>query len=216
MIAWIVAVLLIKDVKDRRLVVIAGVIPDIDAILLLVNEELFYEYHHTIGHSFLFGIPLALLFSAKAKQRFPVFFGCMAAFSLHILADYFGSNWPIPLLYPLSSIEVSSAGYLSYYTMYSIINPLTAIVSMLTIFLIIWMKEISPFEFISQKLDRRLVGLYTYPLKYRCGRCPTLALFSCDRCSRKICWEHMGSVWKGMCVECMKGGDETGPKEKEL
>ena len=72
-----------------------------------------------------------------------------------IIADYFGSNWPIPLLYPLSDIELTSAGYISYQTMYGVINPLVTGIAFILIFIIIWSKERSPFEFLSASLDRK-------------------------------------------------------------
>jgi len=203
MLAWIIAVLFVRELRDRRLVVIAGVIPDIDAILLLVNEDLFYEYHHTIGHSFVFGIPLALLFCVFAKNKVQVLLGSLGTFSVHLIADYFGSNWPIPLLYPLSNIEFTSAGYISYQTMYGVINPLTALVAFALILVIIWVREQSPFEFLSGALDSKLVGLYIYPMKYRCTYCSTLALFACDQCGAKVCWGHMGSKWEWTCSECL-------------
>ena len=58
MIAWLIAILFLKELKDRRLVVFIGVVPDIDGIFYLFNQELYYEYHHTIGHSYIFGIVL--------------------------------------------------------------------------------------------------------------------------------------------------------------
>jgi inner membrane protein len=223
LVAWILAILLIKDVRDRRLVVIAGVIPDIDAIFLLLNEDLFYEFHHTIGHSFVFGIPLALLFAAvsrdttannhhiKQYQSFPsrfrarVFLACLGTFSLHLLADYYGSNWPVPLFWPFSGYEVTAAEFISYQTMYGIINPVVAALTVLIVIILIFVKESTPLEFISKKLDDRLVGFYVYPIKYRCHQCPTLALFACEMCGEKACWEHMGSIrrwgsWK--CGNC--------------
>ena len=216
MLAWIIAVLFVRELRDRRLVVVAGVIPDIDAILLLVSEDLFYQYHHTLGHSFVFGIPLALLFCAHAKNRVRVLLGSLGTFSVHLIADYFGSNWPIPLLYPLSDIELTSAGYISYQTMYGVINPLVTGIAFILIFIIIWSKERSPFEFLSASLDRKLVGFYVYPLKYRCAYCQTLALFACERCARKVCWEHMGSIREWRCNECLEvvHPDSTHPDRK--
>ena len=38
MLAWLVAVMISKNVNDRRLIVIAGVIPDIDGIFILFDQ----------------------------------------------------------------------------------------------------------------------------------------------------------------------------------
>lgn len=202
MMAWIIATLLLKDLRDRRLVIIAGVIPDIDAILLLVNVDLFFKYHHTIGHSFVFAIPLVICFSLVAKDRVRVLVGGLVVFSLHIIADYFGSNWPISILYPISDYSITSAGYISYHMMYGVIDPIAAGVVLLIVFILIVKLERSPLEFISGPNDRRLVGLYINPIKYRCHRCPTLALFTCKSCEKKVCWEHMGPLKEWMCDEC--------------
>ena len=40
MIAWLVAILILKDANDRRLAVIAGVVPDIDGFFILKIKKL--------------------------------------------------------------------------------------------------------------------------------------------------------------------------------
>jgi len=202
MLAWIFAALAIRNLHDRRLVVIAGVIPDIDAILLFVSEDLFYEYHHTLGHSYVFAIPLAVLFGLAARSRSRVFLGTIGVFTLHLVADYFGSNWSIQFLYPFSDYELTSSEYLSYHTIYEVINPIIAVISIIIVLIIVYGKEFSPFEFISPNLDKKLVGLYIYPLKYSCAICGSRAFISCEVCREKVCPEHIGSFKKWVCSDC--------------
>ncbi|MDI6916998.1 MAG: hypothetical protein QMC80_04290 [Thermoplasmatales archaeon] len=61
LIAWFVANLFSINLKERRLVLIAGVIAEVDAIGILFNEDLFYQYHHTFGHTILFGVIITVM-----------------------------------------------------------------------------------------------------------------------------------------------------------
>ncbi|MCK4613464.1 MAG: metal-dependent hydrolase [Thermoplasmata archaeon] len=202
MLAALFSMAIVKKVNDRRLVVIAGVIPDIDGFFILFSEKLFYTYHHTFGHSYLFGIPIALTAGYFAEDKKKVILGSLGAFTIHLIADIFGSNWPIPPLYPLSHYSLTSTQYLSHHIIYDVINPVVTVAALIAILIIMYYKGLSPVEFISEKIDRRLVGLYIYPLKYRCEICGKRAFIECAECKRKVCSEHIGRFFKWRCSGC--------------
>lgn len=104
--SWIVAVKTTDNLRDRRLVTLAGVLPDLDGLGMVVDiakgawtrGNWFYypEYHHWLGH----GLPAALLCSvvlaAFGRRRWRVFGLALAVFHLHLLCDLAGSRGPAP------------------------------------------------------------------------------------------------------------------------
>jgi membrane-bound metal-dependent hydrolase YbcI (DUF457 family) len=204
MIAWLIAIALLDHVRDRRLATVAGVVPDIDGFYILYNSDLYYEFHHTWGHSFLFALPLIILFTLFSKDRKRTFFASIAAFSLHLVADVVGSNWAIEPFYPISSLSYSGLSYFTNDFIYGIINPITALLAIFLIIMVIRKKEVSPFEFISPSLDQKLIGLYLYPFRYKCEECSLIAILKCDSCHRYICTNHVGSYQQWYCSVCSK------------
>lgn len=103
---WLIAQRL-RARRDRVLVAVAGVAPDLDGLTLLGGEELYGEYHHVLFH----GIPGALLTMgvcmALARQRLATGLLALAAFHLHLVCDLAGSGpgWPIFYFWPFSRVE---------------------------------------------------------------------------------------------------------------
>ena len=164
MIAWLVAVLFAMHVNDRRMIVIAGVVPDIDGIFILFNNSQFYEYHHTFGHSFIFGLLVAIVACVLSVDKIKIFLGAICAFSMHLIADIVGTNWSVPIMYPLSDFSISSNSFLTHFQQYSIINPATFIICLSLILIVMYYKDKSPIEFISEKLDNKIIKLI-FPIK---------------------------------------------------
>ncbi|HWD19057.1 MAG TPA: metal-dependent hydrolase [Verrucomicrobiae bacterium] len=104
--SWIVAAHTTDNLRDRRLVSLAGIAPDLDGVGIFLDMangsfargNLFYypEYHHWLMH----GLPAALVccallaFFAERKAR--VFALAMLVFHLHLLCDLVGSRGPSP------------------------------------------------------------------------------------------------------------------------
>ncbi|MBA3045293.1 MAG: metal-dependent hydrolase [Candidatus Thermoplasmatota archaeon] len=164
MIAWLVAIIFAKQVNDRRLIVIAGVVLDIDGIFVLFNDSQFYEYHHTFGHSLVFGLLVAIVACALSTDKIKIFFGALSAFSMHLVADIVGTSWPVPIFYPLSDFSLTSSTMLTHNQVYNIINPAVFIICLILILIIMYYKEVSPIEFISEKLDNFIIKRI-FPIK---------------------------------------------------
>ncbi|HEY3860307.1 MAG TPA: metal-dependent hydrolase [Verrucomicrobiae bacterium] len=116
--SWLVAARTTDNLRDRRLVTLAGVAPDVDGLGLIVDiaqgkSRYYPQYHHWIAH----GLPAALvcsaLFAVFARRRWRVFGLCLLTFHLHLLCDLLGSRgpdvgdkWPIYYFGPLSQSPV--------------------------------------------------------------------------------------------------------------
>ncbi len=118
--SWIIAAKTTDNLRDRRLVSLAGVIPDLDGLGLFVDwykdattsgkyEYYYYpKYHHFVGHGLPAALLCAVIMAAIAHKRWRVFGLALVAFHLHVLCDFLGSRgpdaidlWPIMYLGPL-------------------------------------------------------------------------------------------------------------------
>jgi inner membrane protein len=118
--SWLVAAATTANPRDRRLVTLAGVLPDLDGLGAVVDvvrawtsgRELNFDYYQHYHHLLLHGWPGALLVSVAlmgfARERWRVLFWCLVAFHLHLLCDLLGSRgpsagdlWPICYSEPL-------------------------------------------------------------------------------------------------------------------
>ncbi|MBI3185265.1 MAG: metal-dependent hydrolase [Myxococcales bacterium] len=93
--------------RDRVLVVLAGVVPDVDGLTLLAGEEAYGAYHHLLTHGYPAAIATVLACAALAKQRVATAALAAVAFHLHLLGDLAGSGpgWPIYYFWPTSRAE---------------------------------------------------------------------------------------------------------------
>jgi len=118
--SWLVAVVTTTNPRDRKLVTIAGVLPDADGLgvvadvikSIVTGKPNTFEYYQTYHHILLHGWPGALLMSGLlmifARQHWRVFLLCLLTYHLHLLCDLLGSRgpdigdyWPICYSEPL-------------------------------------------------------------------------------------------------------------------
>jgi inner membrane protein len=117
--SWIVAAHTTDNLRDRRLVSLAGVAPDLDGLGIIVdyakgastNGKFYYytEYHHVWTHGLPAAVACSLLMAALARRPWRVFWLAFLTFHLHLLCDLAGSRgpdkgdlWPIIYLAPLN------------------------------------------------------------------------------------------------------------------
>ncbi len=98
--------------RDRLLVTLGGVIPDLDGLTLLAGEEAYGKWHHVLTHGIVSAVLLSAVLAACAKRKLAVFGLAFAAFHLHLLCDLLGSGpgWPLYYLWPFSRVETSWSG----------------------------------------------------------------------------------------------------------
>jgi hypothetical protein len=90
--------------RDRILVVVAGVAPDLDGLPVLASHAAYEAYHHVLFHSIFGAIATAVVCAALAKNRWVTGAWAFAAFHLHLLCDLAGSGveWPFAYFWPVS------------------------------------------------------------------------------------------------------------------
>ncbi len=125
LLGWGAATALPLSKRDRALVCIAGVLPDLDGLgivvekLTLHSEQPLYwyaTYHHVLAHNLGFGLAVAAGAAALASARTRAALLVLASFHLHLLADLAGSrgpdgsSWPLRYLWPFDGLELSWQG----------------------------------------------------------------------------------------------------------
>jgi len=167
---WVFANCTKLDRRERALVTLASVAPDIDGLgiipeLLTRNSAhpllWFTLYHHSL-HTLAFAVLVAAVAFALARQRWKTGLLALVSFHLHLLEDVLGSRgpdgyqWPIPYLKPFShSWQITWRGEWALNAWPNV--AITAVLLLTTLWLA-WRSGFSPLEMISAKADAALVS----------------------------------------------------------
>jgi len=169
---WVVANTADLTPRDRALVTLAGVLPDIDGLGIIaeiLTEQtafplLWYsKYHHVLCHNLGFGLLLAVTAILFGIRRWMTAFLVLVVFHLHLLGDLVGSRgpdgyqWPIPYWTPFSD------GWKLMWTGQWELNAwpnvlITALILAATIY-IARRKGCSPLEMVSKRADSAFVSI---------------------------------------------------------
>jgi len=116
--SWLIATATTNNARDRKLVTLAGILPDLDglgivadiALSIVSGKETSFHYYQHYHHYLLHGWPGALLVTALlvcfARQRWRVGLLCLLMFHLHLICDLIGSRGPTPGdLWPINYAE---------------------------------------------------------------------------------------------------------------
>jgi len=178
---WVFANCFDLERRDRAIVTLACVVPDIDGLgivpeLLTRNSAhpllWFSEYHHSL-HNLTFALAISILAFALAAQKWKTALLALISFHLHLFEDVLGSRgpdgyqWPIPYLAPFShSVRFLWRGQWGLNAWPNIV--LTVVLLMITLWLV-WRRGFSPLEMISTKADTVLVAALRrrYPTSLR-------------------------------------------------
>jgi len=167
---WLLANTASLSRRDRALVVVAAVIPDVDGLgaipeLLTRNSAhpltWFSQYHHSL-HTLAFALAVTLASFLIAQRRWMTALLVFLSFHLHLLGDLLGArgpdgySWPIPYLKPFSnSVQLSWHGQWALNAWPNVV--ITSFFAFLTLFLA-WRNGFSPLEFVSANANAVLVS----------------------------------------------------------
>ena len=167
---WVFANCFQLDRKDRALVTLACVVPDVDGFgiipeMLTRNSAhpllWFSLYHHSL-HNLAFALVIGVIATALAKQKWKTGLLAFLSFHLHLVEDTLGSRgpdgyqWPIPYLEPFSSaLQLTWRGQ---WGLNAWPNVLITIFLLLITFLLAWRRGFSPLEMASTRADCSFVA----------------------------------------------------------
>ena len=166
---WILANSASLSRRERALVTLAGVVPDVDGLGIVADYftrnskhplEWFSTYHHSL-HSLPFAIVVAAVSFAFAIQRWKTAGLAFLSFHIHLIEDLIGSRgpegyqWPIPYFMPFSrACELSWRGQ---WALNAWPNFAITIALLLITFYLAWSRGYSPLEMVSLKADAAFV-----------------------------------------------------------
>ncbi len=166
---WAVAATAKLEKRDRMLVALAGVVPDIDGLGAVVDLftrhggnpfEFYQRYHHLFGHNAFFALLAASLALVWAERKNVTAGLALLSFHLHLLGDYLGARgdvndfWGVPYFWPVSGRDYfwSRQWPLNGWQNFAI----TGVLLVFT-FWRAWRRGCSPLEMVSAKADRAFV-----------------------------------------------------------
>jgi inner membrane protein len=167
---WILANSASLSRRERAIVTLAGVAPDVDGLGISVEYltrnshhplEWFSKYHHSL-HSLPFAMVVAIGAFALATQRFKTAGLAFLSFHIHLLEDLVGSRgpdgyqWPIPYLMPFS--RACEWTWRGQWALNAWPNFAITIVLLVVTFYLAWKRGFSPLEMVSIKLDAAFVA----------------------------------------------------------
>ena len=170
LVGWTIANMAGLGKRDRMLVTVAGVLPDLDGLGVVADIlteharsplDLFGTYHHVLAHNLgaciLVTIAAAILGKRKALTTLLVAF----SFHLHLLGDVVGSRgpdgyqWPIPYLLPFS--DAWNLTWSHQWGLKAWPNVTLTIFLLAVAFYWAWRRGRSPLEMISTRADMAVV-----------------------------------------------------------
>lgn len=167
---WVLANTASLNRRERGLVTLAGVVPDIDGLGAIAEVltrhsrhplEWFSTYHHAL-HTLAFSLVVAGASFVAARQRWKVAVLTCLSFHLHLLEDLLGARgpdgyqWPIPYLMPFS--HAGTWTWNGQWALNAWPNFLITGVLLLAMFYLAWGRGYSPLEMVSGKADSAFVG----------------------------------------------------------
>ena len=159
------------DRKERAVVSLAGVAPDLDGLgaipEILTRHSAhplnwFSEYHHLLGHNLGFGLAVTGASFLLARQRWKTAALAFVTFHLHLLCDVMGARgpegeqWPIPYLLPFSRAwqwTWQGQWSLNGWQNFAITGAALGLM-----FYLAWSRGYSPLEMVSLRADGAFVG----------------------------------------------------------
>lgn len=115
LISWVASVEFLEHRRERTLVTLSGLAPDIDGLGIVIDKltgvtDYYFSYHHYLGHSILSPFVIATLVSWLATAQRSIVWVCsFVVVQIHVLCDVLGSKgpdgyqWPVYYLYPFNS-----------------------------------------------------------------------------------------------------------------
>jgi inner membrane protein len=104
---WCLGNLLPLTARERVFCMVAAAAHDLDGLGIVVSQELYWDYHHKLGHCAAFGVVMSGVLAAFSAHRLLAFLTYLALFHLHLVLDYLGSGpgWPIYYFWPFAEAE---------------------------------------------------------------------------------------------------------------
>lgn len=163
LVGWAVAHTANLNKRERMIVAVAGIIPDLDGFGIIVDlatrhaTDWWGRFHHELGHNIGFCLLITCLFAAFAKRKAMTALLVFISFNLHLFCDLIGARgpdgdqWPLPVLEPFS--HEPRLMWSGQWALNAWPNMLITAVLLAMTLRWAWKRGYSPLEIISQRAD---------------------------------------------------------------
>jgi len=160
---WCIGNLFPFTPRQRLFCMIAATAADVDGVGKIISEDLYFKYHHILGHNLTFAILGSTILAAFSIRRVLSWIVYLALFHLHIFMDLWGSgkDWPIAYWWPFKTAPEYWLSNPYGWDFYSWQNILAAFLFLCWTIWIGYKRRRTPLEVLMPSLDRRLVRLPT-------------------------------------------------------
>lgn len=170
LIGWLSTVRLLTGRRERTLVALSGVAPDLDGLGIVVDRvtgttDLYFRFHHYLGHSVVSAFVLAGIAAAFSRsQKRIVWLLSIVIVHVHIVCDVIGSKgpdgyqWPVYYLYPFNS-----AFELTWVHQWELNAWQNHVIMVFLVSICLYYaatRKITVLEVFSQRLDREAFSIY--------------------------------------------------------
>lgn len=107
LLGWWTANVLPLSRRDRLLIFLGALLPDLDGLGILVSLEAYVTYHHILCHNLFVGLLWTAVVAVLGQSRRECIILTLLNWHLHLACDYFGSRgpmttppWVLPYFYP--------------------------------------------------------------------------------------------------------------------
>lgn len=170
LVGWTVANTAALTQRERALVTIAGIIPDVDGFGMITDfltrnsaqpTEWWGQFHHVLAHNLGFGLGVGIATFCLARRRWVTASLALLSFHLHLLGDLLGARgpdgdqWPIPYLSPFSQdwqLVWGGQWALNAWPNFVMTGALLTLA-----FYLAWRRAFSPLELLSSRADAAFV-----------------------------------------------------------
>ena len=171
LVSWVIADSSDLEKRDRAVVTLSGIVPDIDSFGIAAEQLTkgsehpllwWSDYHHILGHNIGFGILAAVVAFLVSKKKWKTMGLALFCFHLHLLCDIVGARgpdgyqWPIPYLLPFSNALELVWKY--QWEINAWPNFVITLSVLAVTFYNAWKRGYSVLEIFSRKADRVFVG----------------------------------------------------------
>jgi hypothetical protein len=134
--SWLVASAGRLSRRDRWLVTLAGVLPDLDGAGIVWSHQAYEAVHRAAGHGLLFVLLLVAFALWRADARWTAASLAAVSFHLHLVLDVVGTGGlPVRYFWPLSDRGFSYGGH---WVLASWPNALVMAATLLAVILVAW------------------------------------------------------------------------------
>ncbi|MBI1955737.1 MAG: metal-dependent hydrolase [Acidobacteria bacterium] len=170
LLGWTVANTAALTPRERALVTIAGMVPDVDGLgivadLMTRNSaqplEWWGRFHHVLAHNLGFGLGVGAATFCLSSRRWMTASLALLSFHLHLLGDLLGARgpdgdqWPIPYLAPFS--HAWQLVWEGQWALNAWPNFVITGVLLILAFYLAWRRAFSPLEMVSFRADQAFV-----------------------------------------------------------